>query len=125
MLQGRSNLKRIGFGVACLIVALVGMRSYMAFGKPEVLEFDQVSLFKMEVDPTTHVPVSIAGLCGRSAYSVYSINTQNEHGALIVRVNIHLARSGESGRFFYKLQIPTDVNELLFGDDKHLLWKRG
>jgi hypothetical protein len=96
----------------------------MAFGRTEVLEFDDVSLFKMEQDAVTHVPTSISGLCGKSAYSVYDISSVTDRGVLLVRAKIHVARTGESGRFTYKLDITPDVNELRFGDQQHLLWKR-
>jgi len=96
----------------------------MAFGRSEILEFDNVSLFKIEMDPATHIPTSIAGLCGRSAYSVYEILSEKEDRELVVKAKIHIARGGESGRFFYKLVIPDDVDELVFGDKKHVLWKR-
>lgn len=109
-----------------LIVGLViGILSIaMRSDNREVLEFSNVAQYRLDVDPGTKVPTRISGLCFKSMYGVSSIETVRESGILIVLVSIELCKEGQSGRFSYPLVIGTDVEELRFGTERHLLWCR-
>ena len=78
-----------------------------------------VSLYSPK--PTMH----ISGFSGHSALAVKKITTEREGPSIIVLVHLFPARGKRSGNFEYDVPIPDSVNEIRFGKDKVLIWKRG
>jgi hypothetical protein len=59
-----------------------------------------------------------------SALSVHRIETLREARAVRVRVLLRLAREGSSGSFDTVVQVPEDVDRILFGDEGVVVWER-
>jgi hypothetical protein len=92
--------------------------------KPQILEFDNVIQYKLDLNSETKVPEKISGFCFRSLYCVRAVTTKTNNAALVVLVTIGLCKEGQSGNFSYPLKIADDIKELKFGTKEHLLWKR-
>jgi hypothetical protein len=106
------------------LVAAIIVGCTMIMKHKEVLEYENVAQYKLDLNPKTKIPEKISGLCFRSMYCVSGITTQRQGASLIVLVEIDFCKDGQSGDFSYPLEIPNDVDELRFGRDEHLLWTR-
>lgn len=128
-----SKLQITILSLAILLVVAVGMlcgKAGTRIGeitndlKPHTLEFKQVIHYKLGLNPNTNVPEKISGVCGASAYCVQRITTKTNSTTVIVLVTIGLCKDNQTGGFSYPLKIATNITELRFGNDEHLLWKR-
>jgi len=68
--------------------------------------------------------VRIAGLAMHSALMVHRIETLRETRSLRVRVLLRMAKEGASGSFETVVQVPKDVDRILFGDEGVVIWER-
>ena len=91
--------------------------------KPQTLELENVSQYKLDLNPKTKVPETISGFCFRSAYCVSEVTTKTNGDTLVVLVKIGLFK-GQSGNFLLPLKIGDNIQYLKFGTKEHLLWKR-
>lgn len=69
--------------------------------------------------------VAVSGLAFHSALAVDRVTTPREGRAIVVLVHLVPARAGISGRFTVDVPVPPDVDEVLFGNERQLLWKPG
>src|SRR4051812_22615161 len=68
--------------------------------------------------------VRISGTSATSHMSVKNISERKSNLSIIVLVHIFLARSGTSGSFVYDVVVPTGVNEIRYGNDGDIVWRR-
>ena len=109
------------------IVAAAGVIACLGTTSMRVLEFDDVQDFSIVVHQVDGVTTSleIAGLVFHSALVVDRMEANPEGATLRVRVFLAPVGRGKSGRFRFILQLPSDVDQVVFGDHAHLVWKRG
>ncbi|MGA3082525.1 MAG: hypothetical protein ABSD44_14325 [Terracidiphilus sp.] len=68
--------------------------------------------------------VRISGLCGHSSMSVYDVKAQRLDSSINVLVYINLVLPGTKGYINYDVPIPDGVNEVRFGKEKVVIWRR-
>ena len=108
--------------MALLVSGLLGVWCFVARGG--MLEYENVLLYKLDLNQTTKVPEKISGLCGASADCVQEITTKTNNATVIVLVKIGFCKEGQSGNFSYPLKLGDEIQELRFGKNKTLLWSR-
>lgn len=90
-----------------------------------ILEYKDVQSIKAtEIPDRTPLALKISGLVVHSALSVEKITTTAEGSSLIVYVHLAIARPGLSGRFERELPVPDSINEVRFGNENVVIWKR-
>ena len=131
MRQAVSKAKITIFGLTILLLLFVGIQCSMRTReivkdlKPHTLEFKDVFNYKLYLNPNTKVPEKIFGDCSASAYCVQGITTRTNGTTLTMFVTIGLCKEdNQVGGFSYPLEIATNITELRFGNNGHLLWKR-
>lgn len=73
--------------------------------------------------PTTH-ELKLSGQAFHSALVISNIKVIQEKDILVILVYMSLNK-GKSGYLDYTVSIPDSVNEVMFGNDRALIWKRG
>jgi hypothetical protein len=68
--------------------------------------------------------VRISGFCGHSSQSVKDITTRRAGSSIVVLVHIWLVRNGATGAFEYDVPVPDGVNDVRFGNDQVVIWRR-
>jgi hypothetical protein len=63
----------------------------------------------------------VSGLCGHSAYGVKEIIQKRAGNKIIVIVEV---APGGNGSFETQVKLDKNISEVLFGDDKSVIWKR-
>jgi hypothetical protein len=90
-----------------------------------VLEVRDVQFFKVEVvQGVLPLRLKISGLAFQSAMSVTKITTKTDGHSIVILVHLGLAKKGTSGSFEYALPVPDEVNEVRFGNDAVIVWRR-
>jgi hypothetical protein len=108
----------------CSILILLMMSC--AYGCIMLLEYKDVNFIKVrETQSEPVISLEISGLAMHSSLEVEKIKTKAEDKSLVVLVYLTLARNGLRGDFTYNFDIPDRVDSVVFGPDKHLIWKRG
>lgn len=104
---------------ACLLLS-VGCAMF----QPQILSFDNVMHYKLEVDPILKIPDNISGFSfgGSSRACGYEVKTNNN--VLVILVKISQIK-GDTGYFSIPLHVGDNINELRFGTEQHLIWQRG
>lgn len=96
-----------------------------AFGH-RLLEFKDVQFIKIrETKTSPTISLEISGLAFHSALAVEKIEVVAEDSTETVLIHLVLVRKGLGGSFDYEFSVPNNINEVRFGPDKHLIWKRG
>jgi hypothetical protein len=116
---------KITFGLAvCILAAAASAAAYM-YWHTTVLEYrDAINLKAVESRDSGTTVVRVTGLSGLSAYSVKTITSEREDSSMLIFVHLFLARRGTTGTFEYAVSVPDSVNEVRFGKNKMLIWKR-
>lgn len=122
MAQAVSKSRMAIFATALLVSGFLGLWCFVARG--EVLEYDNVFQYKLDLNETTKVPEKISGLCGRSMYCVQEITTKTNKSTVVVLVKIGFCKEGQTGNFSYPLKLGDAIQELRFGKKETLLWSR-
>ena len=109
---------------------VIGLASVAVSGCAEVggqiVEAKDIQFLKVEEIPGAKPPkLRLSGLVFKSAMSVQDITAKEEGKRLMVLVRIALARPGTSGSFNYELVVPDGVDEVVFGNERTVVWKRG
>jgi hypothetical protein len=90
-----------------------------------ILAYRDVQFFKVvELPSQKTTAIEISGLAFHSALAVEKITTDIKGKSLMVEVYLCPARPGLSGSFDYELSIPDSVNEVRFGGEKFVVWRR-
>lgn len=107
------------------LIAAVLLTTACNAGDDMILEYKDVQSFQATVIfDRTPLALKISGLAFHSAMSVEKITTKIEGPLLTIYVHLTVAKSGLSGRFEYELSVPDSVNEVRFGKEKFVIWKR-
>ena len=115
----------LGFGGTRCTREASRSRKIMKDLRPQILEFDNIAGYRLDVDPKTGVPSRISGFCFRSMYCVSSISTETNGDDVTVLVQIEICRKkGQSGGFSYPLRLADSIERLTFGRKRNVLWMR-
>lgn len=91
-----------------------------------ILESKDVIFLKVREEPGVRpIKLQIDSATSSSAMSVYKIATRTEGSTIVVLIHAGLAKEGTSGTIKYELSVPDSVNEVRFGRNATLIWKRG
>ena len=110
---------------ALIVVAACLSVAYFWWWNTIVLE--RRTVMNMRVVELEHGPpavLRISGLSGHSACSVKDVQSRIENTSVVVTVRVFLARKGTSGYFQHDVVVPEYVNEIRFGNDKEVIWRR-
>jgi len=114
---------------SCVLVYLLFMGAIWGWMQWHTIVLEYRDVMSAKAVEMQHHPgltvVRISGFSGNSAYCVKKITTQREGTSILVLVNLYLARRGATGSFEYDVPVPDSVNEVRFGQQKALIWKRG
>lgn len=110
------------FRFLCVITILLGVTGC----HPEtVLEHKDVQSFRVvELKDRPQQKIRISGLTFMSAMSVRRIETRARGNSIMVLVFIALAKQGQSGSFSYDLSLSPSVQEVRFGKNEIVIWRR-
>lgn len=93
---------------------------------PMILEKKDVQFLR--VDPFERgdgsLELEISGLAFHSALVVIGSRIERVGDAIVLEVELGPARDGLSGTFERTVEVPADVNEVLFGSQRKRLWRR-
>jgi hypothetical protein len=109
---------------ATVVVLLCFLGLRCAIAKPQILEFEHVLQYKLELDPSTKVPDKISGLCGASSYCIQDVTSRTNGTTLVMLVRIGVCKKGQSGNFSFPLSLSDGIQELRFGEKQTLIWTR-
>ena len=84
------------------------------------VRFDKI----VESNSSTSHELTLAGQAFHSAMVINNIKVIQEKEILIILVYMSLNK-GKSGYLDYTTSIPDSVNEIMFGNDRVVIWKRG
>lgn len=90
-----------------------------------VLELKDVAGFKIsETKNSDGLELEISGLAFHSSLAVQELITARRDGDLEVKVILTPTSKGRTGSFAYKLGVDGDVNRVLFGNERKVIWQR-
>lgn len=89
-----------------------------------VLEAKDIWSFQVNRINSSSIEIRLSGLVSHSSLGVDKISTQQIDESLQVLVYLTLATKEKSGNLNYTLVIPDSVNEVVFGNDKTVIWTR-
>jgi hypothetical protein len=110
------------FRFLCVVTILLGVT---ACQRQTVLEHKDVQSFRVvELNGHPQQTIRISGLTFKSSMSVRRIETRERANSIIVLVFIGLAKENESGSFSYDLILSPSVQDVRFGDNEIVIWRR-
>jgi hypothetical protein len=119
--------KRIAIRLVAVSVALAlaGFVAEYMWQHSFVLESKMTHRLKAEeIHGLTSTTVRITGFCGHSAMSVMQVSVDRDGTSMVVIVRLMPVMFGGDGSLAYDVQVPAGVNEVRFGREKVLIWKR-
>ena len=121
----KKNPMRIAaLAVLCLLVAAAA-GSIFVYEQTTVLERQVTLQFKVSDTRRDGIHVvHVSGLSGASAMSVKNVSERKTDSSITILVHIFLARSGTTGNFDYDVTVPAGVNEIRYGNDGVVIWRR-
>jgi hypothetical protein len=106
------------FGALCVVAAAA------VYEHTDVMERKSAVSFKVTELEHANIPVvSISGSSATGYMSVKNVSTRTVGSSIDVCVHIFLARSGTSGTFRFDA-VTSGINQIRFGNDKVVIWKR-
>jgi hypothetical protein len=80
----------------------------------------------MQVTQSPHPTLSLSGLVMEQAMSVCGVTSSSAARDLHIQVHVRLVNTGcgASGDFVYTAPIPDSVDEVTFGKDNVVIWRR-
>jgi hypothetical protein len=69
--------------------------------------------------------VRITGYEGHSAYSIKKVTQERAGSSIVVLVYLFIARAPDTRDLNIDISVPESVNEIQFGKQRTLVWKRG
>ena len=121
----RGRLSLLYVSLATIVVVILGIAAYMIWWHTVVL--NRRSIVKLTVVEHTNsgaTVVHVSGLCGDDGYSIKRIAIAVEGSSITMFVYASIVRPGKTGWFEYDVPVPPSVNEIRFGKDKVLIWRR-
>ncbi len=117
---------KIGIFIALVILGVLAYGIYWIHSNTsnQILEFDEVMNYQMDLNPKTKIPERISGFCKISSFCVHDIKCVTKGQALVVLISIGFCNEGQTGNFSYPIKIDENIKELRFGKKEYLLWKR-
>jgi hypothetical protein len=110
---------------AIILIGTVVASLALARASETILSYKDVQFFKVvQLPDRKPTALKISGLAFHSALAVEKITTGIEGKSLTVDVYLCLARPGLSGSFDYEFSVPDSVNEVRFGGEKIVVWRR-
>ncbi|WP_211443997.1 hypothetical protein [Collimonas humicola] len=97
-----------------------------AQGSEMILESKDVQFFKMVEAVSSSSPIlEISGLAFHSSLAVSEMTSKLENESLSIFVHLVPVKKGLSGNFTYEIPVLSGVNEIRFGNQAVVIWKRG
>ena len=78
-----------------------------------------------EFDPDGHLTVNVDGRLLGGMMAVHDATQYQKGGGIVLIVRAGITRPGlRNARFHYEIRIPSDVDEISFGNAEDVIWKR-
>ena len=104
-----------------VVAVAIGLISHHA----TVLERRIAMDFKAVEIRTEGIPnVHLSGFCGNSSMSVKNVTFDREPHSVTVLIHIFLTRKGTTGNFSFDVPIPEGIDEIRFGKERVIVWRR-
>jgi hypothetical protein len=114
------KLKNIFFLLIGFLIAAYAQGSEM------ILESKDVQFFKVVEAVSSPSPIlKISGLAFHSSLAVSEMASKLENESLVILIHLVPVKKGLSGNFSYDISVPSGVNEVRFGNEAVVIWKRG
>ena len=110
---------------AVLVIILVVAAYYMWW---HTVVLERISIAQLKIVEHTRsglTIVHVSGWCLDDAYAIKRITATVEGSSINLLVYAFLVRSGKTGAIEYDVTIPPSVNELRFGKERVVIWRRG
>lgn len=125
MRSSKKSLVYLSAGVLAFSIAALFGSLYWWANHTTVLERPNVLNLKAEQVPSDGIPkVRVSGLCWNSSESVKNITVDREPHSVTVFVHIFLTRRGTTGNFSFDVPIPDGIDEIRFGKERAVVWRR-
>jgi hypothetical protein len=123
-LSGFADLIARSHRLAHLVLAILILEGCLA--RPDVvLEYKDIQSFQcVEVQTRAPTIIRVAGLAFSSALVVDRVTTQQEGSSITIFVHLAPTRAGASGSFVYELSVPDSAQEVRFGHNGVVIWRR-
>ena len=111
--------------LAMIITVITGVALF--FFKTTVLEAYSIAIMPFQIkeySDASHVKLHLTGNINHSSFGIYSISTKKSENALQILVYMRLVRSGYPGTLDYTLNVPDDIDTVIFGEMKRIIWTR-
>ncbi len=124
-----SNKIKIILIILTLLIAILAC-FIMLFAKSgnTVLEYKNVSDFDTKEISTiknNRNYLIISGECNLSSLNIGRIDESLENGDMAVRIHTTLSRTNnKDGSFMYAVRIDNNINRILFGNEKKVIWEK-
>jgi|SRR5579872_2229808 len=117
---------RIVIYALCVIAALVATSVAVFFLYSSVVSRKSLQeLHLSEVDRDEHLTVAIDGRLLGGMLAVHNATQYQRGNGIVLVVRAGITRPGfRDARFHYKIQIPSDVDEISFGNAEDVIWRR-
>jgi hypothetical protein len=117
---------RIVIYALCVIAALVASSVAVFFLYSTVVHRKSLQEFHLsEFDRDEHITVAVDGRLIGGMLAVHSATQYQRGNSVVLVVRAGITRPGlRDARFHYKIEIPSDVDELSFGNAEDVIWRR-
>jgi hypothetical protein len=106
-------------------IAAVALLCFSCATTGSVLRYEDVRFFDVEtVRATPQVAINISGMMANGTLGVETISTDVNGTEMQVLVNLGVGGHGLPGQFKRFIEIPDNVNTVVFGTEKTVVWTR-
>lgn len=114
----------VSFGAILLII--FGAAAYALWGHSIVLERGRVLQLKVvEHRQSGVMVVHVSGWCAEEFYETKRVEAIVEGSSINLLVYAFIMRPGGTGEIEYDATVPPAVNEIRFGKNQVVIWRRG
>ncbi len=114
----------VSFGAILLII--LGAAAYALWWYSIVLECGRVSQLKVVEQRQSGITIiHVSGRCAEEFYDVKRVEAIVDGSSINLLVYASIMRPGATGEIEYAVSDPASVNEIRFGKQKVVIWRRG
>lgn len=120
---------KIKFVLIILAILIIGFITFLIIFKEAnelVLEHEHVLSFQTEEHyKNNRIYLLVSGHCGHSSLNIGEITEILEDRDVVLRVYTTVSRANnKDGSFLHAVKIDDNIDRVLFGDEKKVIWQR-
>ena len=118
-------MRTVIYALGAVAVLIASSLAFFLFYKTAVPRKSLQELHLREFDTDGHPTVTVDGRLLGGMMAVHDVTQYRRGDGIVLLVRAVITRPGlKNARFHYEIQIPSDIDEISFGNAEDVIWRR-